>query len=338
MYDMNNQRPLTSSSGISPHSCFLVLLRGTAVVLILASGLWGAHARASSSPSPGDPVAAGKAFRDAQTAQLAGDHARAAESFELAHANAPSPEALRSAARARLALGEIDRAANHALELRSRYRSDADSYELAEAILSKTADRLVELRVRCESACTLAAGGRALALGAATEHHLFVRPGVSEFRVVFDAGRRRSISLNAKAGHAVELTVEPPPELETQSPAEAPNRTNVAEPGRARRVVHPGVTLGAMVATLGLGGATLWSGLDTRAAHDEFETTPSEANHRIGREKQLRTNVLIGVTAGVAAATILVAAIWTDWGRMGKDRTNRRAHLELGPTGLRGRF
>ena len=71
--------------------------------------------------------------------------------------------------------------------------------------------------------------------------------------------------------------------------------------------------------TAGAGATLAWSGVDTLNARDEYEETAMTdvtlARQMLdeGQSKELRTNVLIGVTSGLAALT-LVFAILTDWG------------------------
>jgi hypothetical protein len=69
-----------------------------------------------------------------------------------------------------------------------------------------------------------------------------------------------------------------------------------------------------------LGGVTVWSGIDTvknpgaDRVKDECGTQgESCALYQQGRSKQRRTNVLIGVTAGVGVATALIGVLATDW-------------------------
>lgn len=75
-------------------------------------------------------------------------------------------------------------------------------------------------------------------------------------------------------------------------------------------------------ATVALGAASVWSGLDTKSAHDDYEaklpTLPqSEIDRRVdeGNGKETRTNLLLGATA-VAAAGTAVMGIWlVDWNK-----------------------
>ncbi|MCA9642946.1 MAG: hypothetical protein H6718_24085 [Polyangiaceae bacterium] len=70
-----------------------------------------------------------------------------------------------------------------------------------------------------------------------------------------------------------------------------------------------------------LGGLTLWSGLDTQAAvqdFDEREATLPEAEAQAllddGHAKETRTNILIGATGVVGVTTLVLAAFFVDWG------------------------
>src|SRR5688572_12759748 len=61
-----------------------------------------------------DVSGAASAYSRGQQADLTGDHATAAELYELANSLAPSPEALRSALRARRNAGQLAIAGGHA--------------------------------------------------------------------------------------------------------------------------------------------------------------------------------------------------------------------------------
>jgi hypothetical protein len=71
---------------------------------------------------------------------------------------------------------------------------------------------------------------------------------------------------------------------------------------------------GGGIATLAVGGVAVWSGLDTNRARDTFDADPSQTNLDSGRDKQTRTNVLIGATAGLAVLTVATAIFLVDWG------------------------
>jgi hypothetical protein len=84
--------------------------------------------------------------------------------------------------------------------------------------------------------------------------------------------------------------------------------------------------------TLGVGGVALWSALDTMSALQKFNDSPTQSNLDDGRAKEVRTNVLLGVSIGLAVVTT-AAAVWlVDWGT-----GDRRAKLGFGLGGARVR-
>lgn len=61
------------------------------------------------------------------------------------------------------------------------------------------------------------------------------------------------------------------------------------------------------------GGIAIASGVDTLNLHDEFVARPSVGLEENGRSAQVRTNVLIGVTGGLAAATAALGIFAVQW-------------------------
>lgn len=85
--------------------------------------------------------------------------------------------------------------------------------------------------------------------------------------------------------------------------------------------LSPVWVIAAGSAALVAGGVTVWSGLDASSKNDEFESFATGPGATFDRAQQLfddttaaetRTNILIGVTAGLAV-TAGVLAIFTDW-------------------------
>ncbi|MFW5738906.1 MAG: hypothetical protein ACOC1F_00925 [Myxococcota bacterium] len=100
---------------------------------------------------------------------------------------------------------------------------------------------------------------------------------------------------------------------------------------------------GAAGASVALGAATIWSGLDTKSAYDEYErdlpTLPQEEiNRRVdeGNGKETRTNVLLGLTTVAAAGTAVLGVWFVDW----SDADAEPGNVALTPGGVlvRGRF
>jgi hypothetical protein len=68
-------------------------------------------------------------------------------------------------------------------------------------------------------------------------------------------------------------------------------------------------------ATVGLGAATVWSGLDTQSKHDEFAANPSAATQSDGRDAQLRTNILGVITAACGVTTAALGLFAVSWSK-----------------------
>lgn len=306
--------------------------------LALSLGPSSVHARG------GGSAAAARAFANGQSAQMQEDHGLAAEQFELADSILPSAAALRSAARARLQAGDLPKAASHAEALLRRYPSDPSATGLASDILARTQPKLLRVTASCTPECTISSDSRAVVLTPAKSHVFYLRPGDHAITAdFFDGGSADRLTQGA-AGESVEVDLEAPESaaqgaeqaLPVPSAEQGGPNTNVDLRNRSRRKAHPAIALTTAGLTLGLGGVLLWSALDTRDAHSKFETSPTQARLDVGQRKQLRTNVLIGLTASMGIATAVVAAIATDWGRLRKSSST--AKLRFAPTGIQGRF
>ena len=93
--------------------------------------------------------------------------------------------------------------------------------------------------------------------------------------------------------------------------------------------------------TAGLLAMTVWSGLDTVAFKERFDQEQSRDNLDKGNSKQLRTNILIGATAGAAALTTITAVFLLDWKREKKEApgtTNLQLGFGAASASLTGRF
>ena len=96
--------------------------------------------------------------------------------------------------------------------------------------------------------------------------------------------------------------------------------------------IHPAPFVVGVIATAALGGTTIWSGIDTLnnpgpdAVRDACRGQGEDCElYQEGQSKELRTNALIGATAGVAAVTIVLAIV-TDWdGDDAPGETGRRS-------------
>jgi hypothetical protein len=286
-----------------------------------------------------DVTAAANAFSRAQRAELAGDHARAAELFELADSIAPAPEALRSAARQRLAAEHHATAATHAEELLSRYPDQSESRKLARSILDQVGDKLMRYRIVCrEAPCRVRVDGRAASSDADREHVVYLEPGKHEVAAVFEGrGSAEPREVSGKPGERtnVVFSAPPVPEPEENDPASvpvAPASAVVTDEGEPAGVSPWFFGVGAIV-TAGLGGVLVWSGLDVLDKHDEYEAAPTREKFEDGQDRERRTNILIGVTAAAGAATLAVALFGTNWSGGESDDERAAIGFSAGPDG-----
>jgi hypothetical protein len=300
---------------------------------------------ASAGQAQGDDVsAAANAFAQAQRAELSGDSARAAELYELADSIAPTPEALRNAARAWFNADRLVPAATAAEQLRGRYGNDAVSRQLADEILAKAGPRLGRVQTHCEQPCTLSIDGLAVGTEARQTQTVYLEPGGHTLLAHFEAGETAKQRLDAKAGESVQVTLAPQPGSTAPLPAPvaeqaslstAPAKPEADEPKR-RGQLSPAYFWVGLSASAALGAVTIWSGIDLLNARDDFEKneSPTRKAFDAGEGKDLRTTVLIASTAAVAATTAILA-IFTDFKgtRRSNESASRRPHRALAEAG-----
>lgn len=263
----------------------------------------------------------------------------AAQHFEVADEAVPGAKTLRLAIRARSEAGQGSRAATLAAQALDRYPDDAETTKLAKETIAKFEPQLHKLQVSCASPCLLAIGTRAMHGASTTRWVVYVDPGKTSIHAsFFGNATAKPQSIDAKAGGKSELRfepTEPPKPVVTATPTAtlAPTSTNEVPPdmtgaptgtgpgGDAPKPkgIHPAFFITGLVLTAGAGGVLAWSGVDTlqnpgvdavkKACAGKGTDCPE---YQLGLQNQLRTNVLIGATAGVGAATVLLA-IFTRW-------------------------
>ena len=88
-----------------------------------------------------------------------------------------------------------------------------------------------------------------------------------------------------------------------------------------------------------LGGLTVWSGLDTQSAREDYDAAPSPEGLDEGRAKQRRTNFLLGATAVVGIGTGAIALWLSDWNARERE-PGGEVSLRVGPgsVSIDGRF
>lgn len=257
-------------------------------------------------PSVADRQAAGQAYDRATAAYLGRDYARAAPLFETAYRLAPAPAALVQAVRAYERAGNPLRAASLALQLQTNHASDEAAQRQATATLATASASYARIDVTCSSSCTLELDG-------ALQGHrsFFIEPGTSHtLRATFETGSVDQ-ALTGAAGETNAVTLTAPEPVAGAEPTpeegETPPPAVVDQGG-----LSPALFAVGLVLTVGSGAVLAWSGVDALDGVPAYRDNPTPEGLADGQSRELRTNVLIGVTAGLAVTTLIFALV-TDW-------------------------
>lgn len=281
---------------------------------------------------------AADAYDQGTSAYLSERYELAADWFERAYRLVPTPIALTQAVRAHYKADNAIRAANLALRLRQEYPADATSKQVADEVIASVKPLNVLVRTECDRECTLEVDG------ALVEHStFFVAPRMLHaIKAGFETGET-STEVRGAAGEVKKVRfvapIPPPPPP-----------------------VPRAVFFSTLSATLALGAVTVWSGIDANRGVDAFESaarnasspginnnaspTPEQQAESLleeGRKKERRTNILIGVTAGMAATTA-VLGVFTNWKKESREPSARRIEPAIGVSReggtltLKGRF
>ena len=324
---------LEALSGSLLHSC---RSRWAAAIILIAVA---SPSLAAPPPTAEQRKAAAAKFKEGEGAFKAGDYLHAGAAFEDAYRIAPHHSALWNAARAWQKGGDVRRAAGlYARYLRDAPLDDPDRKSATSALLQLSA-KLGRFEVQAPGADEVKIDGNLVEGSIA-----FVHPGSHTLRATF-GGKVVERVLSIEAGATVSVAVPPPssepaappvasaPPPPTPAPTTAPPSDRKPAP-EVRSGWSPTVVWIGGIATVAVGGVAIWSGLDTNRARTTFDHDPSEANLASGRDKQTRTNILLGVTAGVGVLTVATAVFLVDWG------AKKPVEVGLGPGyfTLRGSF
>jgi hypothetical protein len=314
--------------------------RAAAAAALIACLSFSARSAAQQGPSPADIKKAAAAFDLAKEAYNAGDYETAAQQFERADEHAPSPVALQWAIDANDQGAQLARAATLAALAKDRHPDDSDLMDVANGVLEKANVELHLVRVSCDALCSVLVNNKLIYGRANRVRLVYLEEGEHSLSASFseDSGSEPS-QLVASAGGRTELSLSParPEEAEKELPpggmddpfaddepiAEDP----VADEGPKEESSgwSPAVFWVGVGLTVVGGATSVWSGLDTKEnpgvkryedACDPVSGDRDEckALYEEGAAKEDRTNLLVGVTAGVGLLTILVGAVFTDWG------------------------
>jgi len=271
----------------------------------------------SAQPTAADRQAAGQSYDRATAAYLARDYPRAATLFETAYRLAPASAPLLQAVRAHERAGNRLRAATLALRLQAFYGTEEGARRQAETTIAAMSSEFVRIDVTCASSCTMELDGQL------QEHSsFFAAPGSAHtVRASFETGSvERSVTGAPGATEAVSFEAPPPAAVaavDGEVGEDGPNRGESSSGGGGTAPTDGGglspIAFGiALALTAGAGGVLIWSGVDTLGGVSAYNATPTVEGLRDGQSRELRTNVLIGVT-GALAVTTLIFPILTDW-------------------------
>jgi hypothetical protein len=259
------------------------------------------EAEAAASAQSAAEKKAAKAFAEGQAAFEAGDFRRAAGLFEAAYAAKPHHSALWNAAKSWQRAGEDLTAVN----LLERYLKEAptDAANRAEANAALAA---IEKRVGRIQLQVLNVTEPKLDNAEVKEGLAYVAPGEHTL-TADDAGKPVRKVVAVKAGEIVSVTLSPPPK------EEKPKVIIVEKPAPSRGL-SPWFVVGGGILTAGAGAATVFFGLDAVKKRDEFVADDTNADKfDAGNAAQLRTNIALGATIGLAVITTAVAVFFTNW-------------------------
>ncbi|MDB4996470.1 MAG: hypothetical protein JWM74_3902 [Myxococcaceae bacterium] len=287
------------------------VVAGLVLTCTVASAQPGAPARPAQTPD--DAKNAAREFAEGQRAFAAGDFQRAGEEFEAAYRDKPHHAPLWNAAKSWDSAGESARAAGLYARYLREAPADAPDRDAATAALRAISTRVVKLEIHpAEGVTNVTVDGKPL-----EGETIYVTPG--DHTIDGKKGDKHAHKdQSGKAGDVLSVLLDasdtpvvapPPPD---RTPDVAPKNDRLDD---GRHGLSPIFVLVGGALTVAAAGITVWSGVDTLSQKDTFDIERSQANLDDGRAKQTRTNVLIGVTAGLAVVTGVTAIFFTDWGK-----------------------
>ncbi|MGD0525343.1 MAG: hypothetical protein ABSE49_09380 [Polyangiaceae bacterium] len=258
----------------------------------------------------------------------------AATHFENAFFAAPNPAELRSAIRARREAGQLARAATLGAVANRRYPNDAALEKLELETFAQARPKTDEVHVSCAPECNVAVDNKVVTIEKAKEFFFFVDPGKHELVFDWGEGRSKSLALDAKAGASQALHPDAPPVPVKPPPPELPPPVPVAP----SRPLGPAVFLvGAGLTVVGV-GVTVWSGLDAQknpgtaaVRADCVGQGTSCPEYQQGLSAQLRTNILLAATGGVAVLTAVTGLFLTQWSHAASPAETPRSGFQVEP-------
>lgn len=304
-------------------------MRFLPLLLVLASTTVAIPAMAETEE---DRKEAGKLFVEGQRAFTTGDFRHSAESFEAAYQKVPKLPALWNAARAWHRAGEPVKAANLYASYLDKAPPKAPDRASAIKSMKELESKLGRLEVHAEGFDSVTVDAAPL-----DGTRLYVTPG-SHLVEGKKGTKTAKETPNAQAGTTTSVVLAVPDE-----PAPPPPVVEQKPEPKSHGLSPAFVAVGGVLTGISA-GLVIWSGLETIGQRSTFDKFPTQKNLDDGRSMETRTNVLIGVTLGLAVATGVVA-IFTDWSAKKKEDQQQPATMtttttafHLSPFGVEGSF
>jgi hypothetical protein len=278
----------------------------------------------------------------------------AAAHFENADRDAPSPEALQSAIRARKEAGHTARASTLAALALSRYPNDKTFGDYARQVLSESERLLYRVAITCSPDCTVIVDSKVMPFPESANAVVYLDPGAHALIAGWSNNRHKSTEVTAIAGGGNKLSFVAPP-LEKPAPvadsAASPRDGDpAAPPNLIRRRMpkksgwSPVVFFVGVGATAIVGGVTIWSGIDTMnnpgtaRVQSECATVPRIEDcktYQTGLDHERRTNILIGATSVVGVTTAVIGLFLTNWAGNDSPKPDKKDAFILPVVGVR---
>lgn len=288
------------------------------VIVCTSSAIFSANAQEIEVTSSERRDTARRFFEQGERAYETRDYVLAAKSFSEAYRVEPHFAALWNAARSWEHAGEQTRAANaYAKYLRSA-PANAPDRDAAMAALAVLAEKLGRIEVFAENVGAVRIDDELLdGLVAYVHPGMHVIEGqLGDTKIrrteMIEAGSVRSVALvEDKTMDEVEPSKNVPMEKE---PARLLQKTVMASPSilmpnRATNWAGPAAIVAGGI-TAASASLVLWSGIDTLSAKNEFVAAPTADKLAAGKDKQLRTNLLLGAMIASGMATGVFLSVW----------------------------
>jgi hypothetical protein len=280
-------------------------------------------------PSPEIRQKASSLFTRGEALYRIGDYAHAAALFDEAYRLAPHPDILWNAARSFERAGEIARAANaYAEYLEGSSETSPDRKDALEA-LERLSRKLGRLEVHAPAGATIFLNGTQVVTSKP-----YVVPGSHSIRIVAVGASEDEHTVEVEAGSARSVSL-------SQPPVEAPGlkREDESKPAKPaveeRRKLSPLFFVAGAALSAAATGVAIGFGIDTLNARSRFDKSPSQEAFDSGQDKELRTNVMLGVAAGLWALTAVTGVWLVEW----KSRsTTVSLAIASSSAGIRGVF